>query len=764
MNKLTQLELEKKFSKKASKANLVEKLETFYGTCLADNLNSEHELLNELNFALAMHMVQRSNSSGEHEYYDTKAKAKKKYHYFGIEALLTSMLKKPFFAGYKKDQVVQLVLNQLAKYDGELYYNIKVKVNKSSSELFTLVNEAERELADAVNMAEVNSLERKLSSLQGQLNFSMKKESEVESQLEANDGLLELNEITYDEHQKFIEVVTNWHTSISLAVTYTLEPDFETLPEADFFVPPMVEKPKAWTTTEKGGFYTLDNNITLNRGEQNQPQAVLDVINLLQVNNFEVTNEPSESDLFDYKLKKAHEKNAKIGSSIKTLGAIKLVTHDLGYKSEADITKAVTAETLTFDQTLEYTKNGFYFPWSFDSRGRMYSKNYNVALQSDKYRKGTITPTLLSFPEASRSNEWQKHALYYTKIDLANTAGHDKLFWAEKVEWVDTNRNELASMSDNLLDSPLEFKKALKALELIEQNIYPAHMVYLDASNQALQLYATMLADKQTATTCNLANGAELADAYQLLADELNLSYGVEFFTRAHCKKALMTALYGSTKHAEQVLEALSASEKAFFEELKGANELDYRIGEALVTIAPKAMLAMETCLDLNKAYICDTYHWTLPDGFKVKYDVKLKTSVFGLFEINTANKNSNKRTTHKLAYSFQYKTYGASKTSRGLAPNIVHSVDGYIAREMVRRMNGKFITTIHDAFACHPEHCELMKQNYSDILCELLELDLFNDILSQISVNAGKTPDFQVAKTNDLTKADIQGSLYKLA
>ena len=348
-------------------------------------------------------------------------------------------------------------------------------------------------------------------------------------------------------------------------------------------------------------------------------------------------------------------------------------------------------------------------------------------------------------------------------VDIANQMGYDKLKFPDRVKWVNENIDLLESFQDTA-ESPWEFRNSCNALRQEMRGIKSDNMVYLDASNQALQLYAVLTADKQTASTCNLANGDEMADAYQMLADALNNELETDIFNRKSCKKSLMTTMYAKMKAYNMILvelypskaESIEAKHHAmakklnlyFDEDIQECKEFGDAFETALRNIAPMAIATMEEIQKLNNKEI-GTYNWTLPDGFKVKYDVKNEQSISG---------ERHSRNGIKLSFNATKIVYEPSEFNRGMSPNIIHSVDGWVAREMIRRMNGKFITTIHDAFACRAEDCDLMRKNYQDIMVEILHSDLLQDIMSQIAGH--KVPSLKV---NTLTEDDIRNSVYFL-
>jgi len=348
-------------------------------------------------------------------------------------------------------------------------------------------------------------------------------------------------------------------------------------------------------------------------------------------------------------------------------------------------------------------------------------------------------------------------------VDIANHMGHDKKTFGDRVKWVNENIDLLEGLQDDA-ESPWEYRNSVQALRTEMKGIKSNHMVYLDASNQALQLYAVLTGDKQTASTCNLANGDEMADAYQMLADSLNHELETEMFTRESCKKSLMTTMYAKMNAQVMILQKLYPSkaeslEKKYhniaeelnlaFDETEGITpEFKEAFDRALYSIAPLAIDTMSEMQKLNKNTV-GTYRWTLLDGFKVKYDVKTE-QIF--------NNEMRSRGGKMISFKASKIVYQPSEFNRGMSPNIIHSVDGWVCREMIRRMNGKFITTIHDAYACRAEDCDLMRKNYQNIMVELLHSDLLQDIMSEIAGYRVKS-----LKVNTLTEEDIRNSVYFL-
>jgi DNA-directed RNA polymerase len=124
---------------------------------------------------------------------------------------------------------------------------------------------------------------------------------------------------------------------------------------------------------------------------------------------------------------------------------------------------------------------------------------------------------------------------------------------------------DITRLSKNI-DTKDAIRSAKKALDDFASGKQVNHMVYLDASNQALQLYAILTGDLKTAKTCNIAGEKGMADAYQILADIMNSKLKNNnidlILTRTNCKKALMTTMYGKSDGSIEIINDLMKGAK----------------------------------------------------------------------------------------------------------------------------------------------------------------------------------------------------------
>ncbi|HIK66745.1 MAG TPA: hypothetical protein EYF95_02105, partial [Flavobacteriales bacterium] len=375
----------------------------------------------------------------------------------------------------------------------------------------------------------------------------------------------------------------------------------------------------------------------------------------------------------------------------------------------------------------EYRGKTFYFEWDFDKRGRFYIKGWVLNLQSDEEHRAML----------SLRNHVLNTNLRNLKIAVAGHAGKDKLTWDERVAWFNSNPELIQtqfSMKDmtpeEIDESGVEYfmgRKALRAFRKAEAYETSGYMMNVDVTASVLQIMATLLGCRETAIRCNLITTGRREDPYMLLLTELKVDVD-----RKSLKEATMTHLYNSTKTPAEIF-GVGADLDLFY--------------EAIETLFPGASAALAT-INAHWNYDADFHSWTLPDGH-VAY-VPVTETVDERIMIDELDDG--------MEVVYRYEVQQTSKRSSSLAPNIIHSVDAYVAREMVKRTPFDLLC-IHDSFWFAPDNLQAVQQTYREILAEIAQSDLLADILSEIA----RTPLSVEKFSYDLHK-DILQSEYALS
>lgn len=336
------------------------------------------------------------------------------------------------------------------------------------------------------------------------------------------------------------------------------------------------------------------------------------------------------------------------------------------------------------------------------------------------------------------------------KIDIANAYGLDKELYTDRIEWFDDNGHSIIFDALNCpsydqlsftgdASDPLLFKKAVLAYQKAVQGLPVGHNVFMDATASGIQIMAALSNCKITAETCNLINNGKRNDPYTLVTDEMirrlpdtPLFKGhTPAEIRAIVKKPIMTHFYNSTAQPKSVFGEDTIELQTFY--------------DVLNDLFPGA----EACLSIiNDSWNPEAleHSWTLPDGHvcHVKVIDKVETK-YQPEELSIG----------ELHYTFYVNQPSAVRTS--LAPNIIHSIDAYIVREMVRKAKeqGFELAHIHDAFTCHPNHMPKVMDNYRNILADISELNLLGSILNEIEGRDIGVNPFNYDLASDICQAE---------
>jgi DNA-directed RNA polymerase len=298
----------------------------------------------------------------------------------------------------------------------------------------------------------------------------------------------------------------------------------------------------------------------------------------------------------------------------------------------------------------------------------------------------------------------------YLKIDIANSFGMDKELWEKRIIWVDSNEALLESLTHTADDKYL-YAKAVLAYRDAQNGVPTGHVMGMDATASGIQIMACMIGCRTTGANVNLINTGKREDIYQKGADTMS---GIlnEAVSRSTIKHPIMTTFYGSR-----------AMPRTLFGEDTPELEAYYTMLQTELPGAMEVLDDIQSCW--NPEALAHT--WTLPDGVQVKVNVMVPVSKkIEIDEMDHA--------------TFTHRVYVNSATPSGisLSSNIVHSVDAYIAREMIRRSHkqGFEMLTIHDNFLASPNYMDKVRQNYVEILAEIADSNILQDMLREVTGN----------------------------
>jgi DNA-directed RNA polymerase len=297
--------------------------------------------------------------------------------------------------------------------------------------------------------------------------------------------------------------------------------------------------------------------------------------------------------------------------------------------------------------------------------------------------------------------------LEYLYIDIANQFGLDKESWDTRIKWTKDHMDDLESLTDDADDKPL-YIKGVAALRDTQAGIPTGFIMGLDATASGLQIMAALTGCTKSAKCVNLIDTGRREDVYDIIPKQMQ-KYTSTKVTRKHAKPAIMTTYYGSKATPRAIFGEHSEELAAFY--------------KALNKRTPGPLQLMK---DIQALWEPGTYSysWTLPDKHVVVADIY--DAVDKRIEIDELDHAS---FTHRM-----YKNV-ATEYDVSLAANIVHSIDGYIVREMYRRTAkmGIQMTAIHDSFWAHPNDMNHIRWFYIQIMAEIAKSNLMSKIFSEI-------------------------------
>jgi len=198
--------------------------------------------------------------------------------------------------------------------------------------------------------------------------------------------------------------------------------------------------------------------------------------------------------------------------------------------------KARNSRRLRFEFIVEQANKfaefeSIWFPYNMDWRGRVY------ALPMFNPQGNDMTKGLLMAAQGERIGaEGRK----WLAIHGANTAGVDKVSFAERLQWVEDNKTMILACAEDPLgclewmsmDSPfcfLAFCFEWQGVQRHGDDWVSALPVAFDGSCSGIQHFSAMLRDERGGRAVNLVPSEKVQDIYRLVADEVNRRLQLDF-------------------------------------------------------------------------------------------------------------------------------------------------------------------------------------------------------------------------------------------
>lgn len=401
----------------------------------------------------------------------------------------------------------------------------------------------------------------------------------------------------------------------------------------------------------------------------------------------------------------------------------------------------------------------------------------------------------------------------YLCIDIANHFGLDKDNFEPRIEWVYDHIDNLEEFADQA-DVPELFKKAVMALRRAQLGEAIGHIVHFDACCSGIQIMSALTGCEAGAYNTGMIDPDNRMDAYSNTTGAVNSILRTKGMStievpRGDVKQAVMTSGYGSKAVPKQVFgdgEMLEIFYEAAMEIAPGAFRLMDELLESHrpfalshtiqlpdgFTAMMKVMQTKETRIEVDeldhatftlqykenegtergRANVANTIHAC--DGYLLRslerrcnYDSEMVARAYYCL---TAISGSDKPVTdEKLAYYIgMYKQSGIAdivilpyitaanvdQLPTSLRAGLLHIVEQMLTYKPFP------IVTVHDAFGCHANNCDITRHWYKEIMADMADSTLLQWLMNQLY----QITDGEYEKLSDNLGDKIRQSNYALS
>lgn len=396
----------------------------------------------------------------------------------------------------------------------------------------------------------------------------------------------------------------------------------------------------------------------------------------------------------------------------------------------------------------------FHYVYTCDFRGRIYADTTGLSPQGNDTSKA-----LLQFAKPKAITE---SGLFWLAVHGANTFGHDKVSYSDRVDWIYDCEDKIRATVENPIDFREWWGSADKSWQFLafcfawastsygtDPTAPTALPVGLDGSCNGIQHYSALLRDKVGGASVNLTNSIVPADIYSDVARRLNTSlmeltteplasvWLATDFDRKLAKRPVMTLPYGSTRTSAMhyIYEWALDNDMKF----PGMNHLE--IFQACIWLTPhlwkaisEVVIAAREGMDWIQDRVSklvrandEAVTWVSPAGFPVyqpyvRHEItRVETRAFGDLIIT----------------NMQEPTDNISRTKQrsGIAPNFVHSLDSSHMVKVINASDFEDYAMIHDDFGTTAADVGKL---YSIIREEFVKMYKDNDLLREWSEQQG--------------------------
>lgn len=394
-----------------------------------------------------------------------------------------------------------------------------------------------------------------------------------------------------------------------------------------------------------------------------------------------------------------------------------------------------------------YKHSRFWMPWFCDYRGRAYPRPHGVQPQGQQQARG-----LLYFADREPIDTPEQLAALCRHG--ANCFGKDKETYADRIQWVWENEDEIVRCASDPLEYQwwAEWDKPWEGLSFCTEFArfkehgygYESGLVCsVDASNSGHQIYSLLLRDEEGAIATNVLSSERPQDLYRSVADKVTsvlkrealeghlyagkwLSFMGGQVMRAATKRITMVIVYSAKMYsaleyvAEWYRDELKKNRKTPFEK-EAYKECAYLAGliwEAVESTVEGARVGMDWLRQI--ADICTNHkipvRWMTPSGFEV---VQASSQTAATLVRTRCGANVVRRSIVRDATD----TLHAERQRTGICPNFIHSLDAAAKMRTVDLCYSRGVRNfamVHDSYGTTAASMPIMEPSLRHVFADI--------------------------------------------
>jgi len=443
------------------------------------------------------------------------------------------------------------------------------------------------------------------------------------------------------------------------------------------------------------------------------------------------------------------------------------------FLNEAERSKKIAvAKTVWLGE--KYANADMYFPQELDFRGRIYPRPVFLQPQGADWQRA-----MLSFSNGQPLNE---DGMRWLHIHGANCWGNDKVSYEERIAWTEEYapmilkcaQDPWANQEWHGADKPFSFLAFCDAFARAHENPgEPCGLpVYIDGSNNGLQLFSLLLRDPVGALSTNCTDSTP-QDIYQDVARRTQalletegshlsrqwLAIGIE---RDTVKRVVMCLPYGLTPYSarryvmdwyqDRIKDPKVAGLAFHGDAYPAVGHLTNFVWEAIseiVTAARQCMDWLRACAKLHVKH-GHPVRWSTPSGFICEQRYGKLNKITVKTSIGTVVR------THRIMEETEI--LSAARNANGISPNYIHSMDSALlvatVNDCANNHGVRSFSTIHDSVGVIPNDVENLSQSIRNCAVEMFSDDILESTRREFEHYTGVSmPDPPKPGTFDLNQ-----------